>query len=216
MNYLYFRKMRPASFSHTMSADQAFTIDGVLNGGDAINHTSEIATITVTPADGTNAAIGGNYLHPGAGNPLILNNSAITSVTNNVFTFDNSTADTNNGYTFENNDIVTLTFGIGLETFCAYPASRLLTVDRRSNTITEISFKPLKGSAARDYIGITHAAGKHLRVCEMINDAINFKPQEGGRLVTCFDGHDGVIRYFNDQYSDIGVTGIEYIPESGY
>ena len=215
MNYLYFRKMRPASFSHTMSADQAFTIDSGL-GGDDIDSTTEIATVTVTPADAANAAIGSAYSHPGGGNPLTLNNNGITSVTNSVFTFDASGTDGTNGYTFEAGDIVKLTFCIGLETFCAYPISRLLAVDRRTDNVTEAIFKSLKGDANPDIVSITHATGKHLRVCEMINDAANFKPQEGGRLITCFDGHDGVMRYFNNQYSDIGVTGIVYTPEAGY
>jgi len=205
-NYLYFRKIRPASFTHVMSTDQAFTITGV--GGDDIDDKDEIATVTVTPEDGSNSNIGSNYSHPGAGVELSLAISAINGVSNSVFTFDNVTQDSANGYNFEA-DTVTVTFKPGNETCVAYPVSELKAIKATDDTTTVIHFNSIKGDSTDDTITLTHAAGKFDRVCRMINDACNFKSPHTGGLVRVIDGHGGEVRHLAS-YSDIAVTGMVF------
>ena len=98
--YLYFRKFRPTTFTSTPGAAQALdapsvaSIGGAIDGaGYKIASATEVAGLSVVPADGTNAAIGSNYTHPGAGVSLTLATSAIKTVADSVITFKSSASE---------------------------------------------------------------------------------------------------------------------------
>lgn len=211
--YLYFRKFRPASFVSTQgSATQTLnTITGL--GGDDIDSTTEIAGLVVTPADGTNAAIGGNYSHPGAGGDLTLATSAINSMSNSVLVFDNSTQDSNNGYTFESGDIITITFQQGLETSFMYPASSLIGMEATATGQTTLKFKSLKNDGTVDTVAINHDNAKYQEIVSGINAVIN--GNNHGGVVTVIDGSDGGL-VLAKELNGLGVDGLIYTPESGY
>jgi hypothetical protein len=211
--YLYFRKFRPASFVSTQgSATQTLnTITGL--GGDDIDSSTEIAGLVVTPADGTNAAIGSNYSHPGAGGNLTLATSAINSMSNSVLVFDNSTQDSGNGYTFESGDIITITFQQGLETSFMYPASSLMGIEATATGQTTLRFRSLKNNNQDDVVVINHDNGKYENIVNGINAIINGKNHGG--VVTVIDGSDGKT-VLSPELQGLGVDGLIYTPESGY
>ena len=206
--YLYFRKFRPATFLSTQgSATNVLnTITGL--GGDDIDSDTEIASLVVTPADGTNAAIGSAYSHPGAGGNLTLSiaNGAIKTCTNSVITLNNSTADTDSG------DKVLITFQQGLETSFMYPASSLLGIEATATGQTTLRFRTIIGNDdADDIVVINHDNGKYQDIVEGINAIVNGR--NFGGVVTVVDGHGGVTRVAKS-LEGLGIDGLVYTQES--
>ena len=213
--YLYFRKFRPVSFLSTQgSATQALnTITGV--GQDDIAHVTEIASLVVTPADGTNAAIGSAYSHPGAGNPLTLSiaNGAVKTVASSVITLNNSTEDADSGYTLESGDTVLVTLQQGFETSFMYPASRLVSMEAINTGSTRLRFRSLKGDATYDAVVIYHDNAKYEDIVYGMN-AICSGKNHGG-IVTVIDGSGGEL-VLSPELGGLGIDGLSYTPESGY
>lgn len=219
--YLYFRKFRPATLVSTQgSATQALnafsvaSIGGAVDGaGTKVASATEIASMTVTPADAANSNIGGNYTHPGAGVALTLALSAIKSVTNSVITFDAVSEDSDNGYNFETGDIITVTMQQGLETSVMYPASSLIGIDATADGSTTLHFKSLKGDGTDDKIAIAHDNGKYQDIVNGINAVIN--GNNHGGVVTIVDGSDGVLKLAKE-LGGLGIDGLDVQLESGY
>tara|TARA_R100001015_G_C4595992_1_gene151198 strand:- start:54 stop:737 length:684 start_codon:yes stop_codon:yes gene_type:complete len=225
-NFLYFRKFRPATFSHTATAGtQNFTITGV--GGDDIDDITEIASATVTAADAANSNIGSAYTAisgigqvtsltmPGALDNTAVNNSVVTVALMNG---GGGTEDTANGYNLETGDIVTVTLQQGLETSLAYPVSRLKGINQGSaNTETVLHFAALKNTAADDTITLTHTAGKFEDIAKAINDAANGYAKEG-KLISVIDGGEGRTggAAVMHELKDAGITSMVFSLESGY
>lgn len=212
--YLYFRKFRPASFVSTQgSATQTLnTITGL--GGDDIDSTTEIATLTVTSVDAANTNIGSNYTAiSGIGQETVVATSAINSMSNSVLVFDNSTQDSANGYTFESGDIITITFQQGLETSFMYPASALMGIEATATGQTTLRFRSLKNNNQDDVVVINHDDGKYENIVNGINAIINGKNHGG--VVTVIDGSDGKT-VLSPELQGLGVDGLIYTPESGY
>ena len=212
--YLYFRKFRPATFLSTQgSATNVLnTITGL--GGDDIDSDTEIASLVVTPADGTNAAIGSAYSHPGAGGNLTLSiaNGAIKTCTNSVITLNNSTEDADSGYTLESGDKVLITFQQGLETSFMYPASSLLGIEATATGQTTLRFRTIIGNDDADNIVvINHDNGKYQDIVEGINAIVNGR--NFGGVVTVVDGHGGVTRVAKS-LEGLGIDGLVYTQES--
>jgi hypothetical protein len=219
--YLYFRKFRPVTLVSTQgSATQALnafsvaSIGGAVDGaGYKVSSTSEIASMTVTPADGANSNIGSNYSHPGAGVALTLTLSAINGVADSVITFDNVTQDTANGYNFETGDIITVTMQQGLETSVMYPASSLIGIEATATGQTTLRFKSLKNDGTDDIITIDHDAGKYQDIVEGINAIIS--GNNHGSAVTVVDGGEGKT-VVNKALQGLGIDGCGIVLESGY
>lgn len=213
--YLYFRKFRPATFLSTQgSATQALnTITGL--GNDDIDSDTEIASLVVTPADGTNAAIGSAYTHPGLGNPLTLSiaNGAIKSCTNSVVTLNNSTEDADSGYTLENGDTVLITLQQGLETSCMYPASSLIGMEATATGRTTLKFKSLKNDNTIDSIAIEHDDTKYQDIVNGMNAIVNGRNHGG--IVTVIDGSGGTT-VLSKELNGLGIDGFRYTPTAGY
>ena len=218
--YLYFRKFRPATFTSTqgsatqaLSAPSVASIGGAVDGaGNSITSTSEIASMTVTPADGANANIGSNYSHPGAGNPLAIAITAINSVADSVITFDNVTQDPANGYNFETGDIITVTLQQGLETSVMYAASALKGIEAATES-TILRFNSLKNDGTDDVITIAHDAGKYEDIVNGINAIINGNNK--GKAVTVIDGSGGQL-VLSPELEGLGIDGLSIVLESGY
>ena len=218
--YLYFRKFRPATFTSTPGAAQALdapsvaSIGGAVDGaGYKIASATEVAGLSVVPADGTNAAIGSNYTHPGAGVSLTLATSAIASVADSVITFDNSTADCANGYTFEAGDVVTVTLQQGLETSVMYPASSLIGIEATATGQTTLKFKSLKNNGSDDIITIDHDATKYENIVEGINAIVN--GNNNGGVVTVVDGGGGTT-VISQALKGLGIDGCGIVLEASY
>jgi len=219
--YLYFRKFRPATFTSTQgSATQALTavtaalIGGAVDAAGAkVASATEIASLSVVPADGANSAIGSNYTHPGAGVALTLATSAIRTVADSVITFDNSTQDSANGYTFEENDVITVTFQQGLETSVMYPASSFLGAEATATGSTTLRFKSLKGDGTDDIIVIAHDNTKFEDLVNGINAAIS--GNNHGGIITVIDAGDGVLKT-TKELAGLGIDGMTIVLESGY
>ena len=219
--YLYFRKFRPATLVSTQgSATQALnafsvaSIGGAVDGaGNKVASATEIASITVTPADGANSNIGSNYTHPGAGVALTLATSAIKTVADSVITFDNVTEDTANGYNFEVNDVITVTMQQGLETSVMYPASSLIGMEATATGQTTLRFKSLKNDGTDDIITIDHDNGKYQDIVNGINAIINGNNYSG--VVTVVDGSDGKT-VLAKELGGLGIDGLGIVLESSY
>jgi len=212
--YLYFRKFRPASFVSTQgSATQTLnTITGL--GGDDIDSTTEIATLTVTSVDAANTGIGSNYTAISAiGQETVVATSAINSMSNSVLVFDNDTQDSANGYTFESGDVITITFQQGLETSFMYPASSLIGIEATATGQTTLKFKSLKNDATIDSVAINHDDAKYQEIVSGINAVIN--GNNHGGIVTVIDGSDSGL-VLAKELNGLGVDGLVYAPESGY
>lgn len=219
--YLYFRKFRPATFTSTQgSATQALSAPSVASIGGAvdaagvkISSATEIASMTVTPADGANSNIGSNYTHPGAGVALTLATSAINGVADSVITFDNVTQDSANGYNFETGDIITVTLQQGLETSVMYPASALQGIEASATGSTILRFNSLKNDGTDDIITIAHDNGKYEDIVNGINAIINGKNHSS--VVTVVDGsNDGLVT--SKELEGLGIDGLSIVLESGY
>ena len=214
--YLYFRKFRPATFLSTQgSATQTLNTITVatLCGTDDIDSSTEIASLVVTPADGTNSAIGSNYSHPGAGLPLTIAVSAINSMSNSVLVFDTNSQDSANGYTFESGDTILITFQQGLETSLMYPASSLTGVEATATGQTTLRFKSLKNDGTDDIVIIEHDAEKYEDIVNGMNAIINGKNHSG--IVTVIDGSDGNT-VVSKELEGLGIDGLYYAPEASY
>jgi len=220
--YLYFRKFRPATFTSTQgSATQALTavtaalIGGAVDAAGAkVASATEIASLSVVPADAANSAIGSNYTHPGAGAALTLATSAIKTVADSVITFKSSASeDTANGYTFESGDAITVTFQQGLETSVMYPASSFLGAEATATGSTTLRFKSLKGDGTDDVIVVAHDNTKFEDLVNGINAAISGKNHGG--IVTVIDAGDGELKT-TKELAGLGIDGMTIVLESGY
>jgi hypothetical protein len=220
-NYLYFRKLRPATFAHTATAaTQTFTITGV--GGDDIDSATEIASITVTALDDTNANVGSTYTAISEAGQVTTLAADGWSVTNSIITI-NDISDTDDGYSLETGDIVTVTLQQGLETSFAYPSSRYKSIAETSSTSTTITFHALKnGVGEEDDVVLTHTADKYSEVVKMINAALSLADGAGsastaptGKFIPVVDGKDGLIEVLKGYYG-IGIDGLVYNPTTGY
>jgi len=217
--YLYFRKFRPATFTHTATAGtQNFTITGL--GGDDIDSVTEIASITVTAADAANTAIGSAYTAISAiGDVTTLTNDGgfdATAVSNSVVTIDLTTggsADTANGYNLETGDVVTVTLQQGLETSFMYPASSLMGIEATATGQTTLRFRSLKNDNTNDIVKINHDDEKYQDIVNGINSIINGDNYSG--VVTVIDGHGGETRLAKE-LGGLGIDGLIYTPESSY
>ena len=219
-NYLYFRKFRPASqvFTATAAA-QTVTITGF--GGDDIGAT-EIASITVTAIDDTNAEVGSTYTTiTEAGQVTMLSKDGWT-ITSSIITIADI-ANTEDGYSLETGDIVTVTLQQGLETSFAYPSSSWVTT-ATTDTSTVVTFDSIKGTGS-DTVTITHDSGAD--ISGMISCALNVAKDENGdndptistaptgKMISVIDGGDGKTDILRG-YQNLGITGLVYTPLAGY
>ena len=213
--YLYFRKFRPATFTHENDGTgQALTaITGL--GGDDIDDISEVASLVVIPKDAANSNIGSAYSHPGAGGSLTLSiaNGAVKTTSNSVITLNNNSEDADSGYTLEDDDQVVITLQQGLETSFMYPASSLIGMEATATGQTTLRFKSLKGDGTDDVVAINHDNGKYQDIVAGINAIVNGDNYSG--IVTVIDGHGGQTRLANS-LTGLGIDGLIYTPESGY
>ena len=224
-NYLYFRKLRPATFVHTATAGtQALTITGV--GGAAIGSATEIASVTVTALDATNTSIGSTYDAIAEAGQVTTLTAAGWGVSASEVTVDLGAgvgADATNGYTLETGDIVTVTLQQGLETSFAYPSSRYKAIANTTATTTTITFDALKNrSGEDDTVVLTHTTGKYSEVVKMVDTALSLANGAGsvstaptGKFISVVDGGEGITKVLAG-FDAIGVTELVYTPTAGY
>ena len=228
-NYLYFRKNRPISASHTQDGTQqamtaAFLVAdiGAVAGNDNIN---EIAAISITSADGGGTGHASVLFTPDAITPTLdYSSTALAIATGTVHWVEPSTQAYANGiltidahgvaggYTLDDDDIITAYWKTGLETAFMYPVSALKGIVATSDTVTVVHFASIVGSATDDTITFTHAALGFEKVCKMINDACNGYPKDG-RMISVYDGHDGIVTSLNN--NPAAITLMEYAPQGG-
>ena len=213
--YLYFRKFRPATFTHENDGTgQALTaITGL--GGDDIDSITEVASLVVIPKDGANSNIGSGYTHPGAGGSLTLDitNGAVKTTSNSVITLNNNSEDADSGYTLEDDDQVVITLQQGLETSFMYPASSLIGMEATATGQTTLRFKSLKGDGTDDVVAINHDNAKYQDIVAGINAIVNGNNYSG--VVTVIDGHGGETRLAKE-LAGLGIDGLIYTPEGSY
>ena len=228
-NYLYFRKNRPISASHTQDGVQqamtaAFLVAdiGAVAGNDNIN---EIAAISITSADGGGTGHATVLFTPDAITPTLdYSSTALAIATGTVHWVEPSTQAYANGiltidadgvaggYTLDDDDIITAYWKTGLETAFMYPVSALKGIVATSDTVTVVHFASIVGSATDDTVTFTHAALGFEKVCKMINDACNGYPKDG-RMISVYDGHDGIVTSLNN--NPAAITLMEYAPQGG-
>ena len=228
-NYLYFRKNRPISASHTQDGTQqamtaAFAVAdiGAVAGNDNIN---EIAAISITSADGGGTGHATVLFTPDAITPTLdYSSTALAIATGTVHWVEPSTQAYANGiltidahsvaggYTLDDDDIITAYWKTGLETAFMYPVSALKGIVATSDTVTVVHFASIVGSATDDTVTFTHAALGFEKVCKMINDACNGYPKDG-RMISVYDGHDGIVTSLNN--NPAAITLMEYAPQGG-
>jgi hypothetical protein len=228
-NYLYFRKNRPISASHTQDGTQqamtaAFLVAdiGAVAGNDNIN---EIAAISITSADGGGTGHATVLFTPDAITPTLdYSSTALAIATGTVHWVEPSTQAYANGiltidahgvaggYTLDDDDIITAYWKTGLETAFMYPVSALKGIVATSDTVTVVHFASIVGSATDDTVTFTHAALGFEKVCKMINDACNGYPKDG-RMISVYDGHDGIVTSLNN--NPAAITLMEYAPQGG-
>ena len=228
-NYLYFRKNRPISASHTQDGTQqamtaAFLVAdiGAVAGNDNIN---EIAAISITSADGGGTGHASVLFTTDAITPTLdYSSTALAIATGTVHWVEPSTQAYANGvltidahgvaggYTLDDDDIITAYWKTGLETAFMYPVSALKGIVATSDTVTVVHFASIVGSATDDTVTFTHAALGFEKVCKMINDACNGYPKDG-RMISVYDGHDGIVTSLNN--NPAAITLMEYAPQGG-
>ena len=131
-----------------------------LHSDDLTLHASD-GTLTIT---GVSSAVGYNlslgetvtvysYLGSGDADTKVIPFHSVLNATN---AHENSTA-------FTENDCIIV------------PAANYLGADPISDTVTQLSFKTMIGTAADDTIMLRHATGKFKAVCEMMQAALNAK-----------------------------------------
>ena len=230
-NYLYFRKNRPISASHTQDGTQqamtaAFLVAdiGAVAGNDNIN---EIAAISITSNDGGGTGHASVLFTMDAIVPTVdYSTTALaiatgtthwvnpggtgTSYANGILTLGAHTDA--GGYTLDDDDIITAYWKTGLETAFMYPVSALKGIVATSDTVTVVHFASIVGSATDDTVTFTHAALGFEKVCKMINDACNGYPKDG-RMISVYDGHDGIVTSLNN--NPAAITLMEYAPQGG-
>ena len=228
-NYLYFRKNRPISASHTQDGVQqamtaAFLVAdiGAVAGNDNIN---EIAAISITSAGGAGTGHASVLFTTDAITPTLdYSSTALAIATGTVHWVEPSTQAYANGiltidahgvaggYTLADDDIITAYWKTGLETAFMYPVSALKGIVATSDTVTVVHFASIVGSATDDTVTFTHAALGFEKVCKMINDACNGYPKDG-RMISVYDGHDGIVTSLNN--NPAAITLMEYAPQGG-
>ena len=228
-NYLYFRKNRPISASHTQQATQqamtaAFLVAdiGAVAGNDNLN---EIAAISITSVDGGGTGHADVLFVPTTITPtLAYSGTALAIATgtthwiepstqayaNGILTIDGH--GTAGGYTLDDDDVITAYWKTGLETAFMYPVSALKGIVATSDTVTVVHFASVVGSSSDDTVTFTHAALGFEKVCKMINDACNGYPRDG-RIISVYDGHDGVVTALDGNAP--AITLMEYAPNTG-
>ena len=228
-NYLYFRKNRPISASHTQDGTQqamtaAFLVAdiGAVAGNDNIN---EIAAISITSADGGGTGHASVLFTTDAITPTLdYSTTALAIATGTVHWVEPSTQAYANGiltidahgvaggYTLDDDDIITAYWKTGLETAFMYPVSALKGILATSDTVTVLHFASIVGSSTDDTVTLTHASLGFEKVCKVINDACNAYPQDG-RIISVYDGHDGIVASLNS--NPAAITLMEYAPQGG-
>lgn len=236
-NYLYFRKVRPATFSYTVTSGDVtawannpagttnlITVTGL--GGDDIDSKTEFASIVVTSA-GANSNVGSAYTAPTEAGDTVTLTADVESVSNSNVTIPEATGtgspDATNGYTFIAGDVITITLQQGLETSVAYPSSRYKSIANTNATTTTITFHALKnGDGEEDDIVLTHASGKYSEVVKMIDAALGLAAGAGsastaptGKFISVVDGSDGVVKVLKG-YHDIAISGLVFTPTASY
>ena len=229
-NYLYFRKNRPISASVTVgSARQdvpAFNAAdiGALTGNDNVN---EIAAISITSNGGAGTGHATVLFTMDAIVPAVdYSTTALaiatgtthwinpggtgTSYANGILTLGAHTDA--GGYTLATSDVITAYWYTGLETAFMYPVSALKGINATSDTVTTVTFASILGDSTDDVVTFTHAALGFEKICKVINDACNGYPRDG-RMISVYDGHDGVITSLNN--NPAAITMMEYAPEGG-
>tara|TARA_R110002012_G_scaffold9409_1_gene43315 strand:- start:9 stop:713 length:705 start_codon:yes stop_codon:yes gene_type:complete len=224
-NYLYFRKLRPATatatFSGSSNATNAFTGLGVAANNDNLN---EIASIAVTSSAGGGTGHASILFETTAVLPApTYSSDSLTIATGSVHYIDPAnqayadavlTLDahsTAGGYTLASGDTVTITFKQGLETSFMYPVSAFKGLVATDTDTTSLHFASILGDGTDDVVTIEHAAGKFEDICKLMNDACNAFPKDG-RLVSVIDlgfGETNILGGANPA----SITSIEYAPE---
>ena len=224
-NYLYFRKLRPATvtatFSGSSNATNAFTGLGVAANNDNLN---EIASIAVTSAAGGGTGHASILFETTAVLPAPTYSSTALAIAtgsvhyldpvgqtyaNAVLTLDAHT--TTGGYTLASGDTVTITFKQGLETSFMYPVSAFKGLAATDTNTTSLTFASILGDGTDDVVTIEHANGKFEDVCKLMNDACNAFPKEG-RLISVIDLGFGETTILGGE-NPASITSIEYAPE---
>ncbi len=228
-NYLYFRKNRPISASHTQDGTQqamtaAFSAAdiGAVAGNDNIN---EIAAISVKSADGGGTGNAAVLFVPTTIVPTLAYSATAlaiaTGTTHWLNPSDHAYANgiltlavhgATNGYTLDDDDIITAYWKTGLETAFMYPVSALKGIVSTDDVTTVVHFASIVGSSTDDTVTFTHTADKYEDICKMINDACNGYPQDG-RMISVYDGHDGIVASLNS--NPAAITLMEYAPQGG-
>ena len=228
-NYLYFRKNRPISASHTQTSTSqtqtaAFAVAdiGAVAGNDNLN---EIAAISITSVDGGGTGHASVLFVPATITPAVTYSSTALAIAtgtthwinpanqiyaNGILVIDGH--GTAGGYTLDDDDVITAYWKTGLETAFMYPVSALKAINATSDTVTTVHFASILGDNTDDIVTFTHTAGQFDKVCKMINDACNAHPLDG-RMIKVYDGHDGITTYLNQ--NDAAITLMEYAPEGG-
>jgi len=224
-NYLYFRKLRPATATAVRDGSNNFTVAysgvGVAANLDNIN---EIASIAVTSAGGAGTGHASILFETTAVLPApTYSTTALAIATGSVHYLDPAnqalangvlTLDahgTTGGYTLAASDTVTITFKQGLETSFMYPVSAFKGLVATDTDTTSLHFASILGDGTDDVVAIEHAAGKFEDICKLINDACNAFPKDG-RLVSVIDlgfGETNILGGANPA----SITSIEYTPE---
>jgi len=213
--YLYFRKFRPATFTHENDGTGQ-ALDAITGlGGDDIDSITEVASLVVIPKDAANSNIGNAYSHPGAGGSLTLSiaNGAVKTTSNSVITLNNNSEDADSGYTLEDDDKVVVTLQQGLETSFMYPASSLIGIEATATGQTTLKFKSLKNDGTDDLVAINHDNAKYQDIVNGINAIVN--GNKHGGIVTVIDGHGGQTRLAKE-LGGLGIDGLIYTPEASY
>ena len=87
---------------------------------------------------------------------------------------------------------------------CMFPASSFIGLDPVSNTTTRISFKSRNGADTDDDVLITHTAGKHKEVAELIASVLEPSSVTRTKFIVVADEANGV---YLDNGNGAGLTG---------
>jgi len=87
---------------------------------------------------------------------------------------------------------------------CTYPASSFIGLDPISNTTTRLSFKARNNTAVDDDVLLTHTAGKHKELAELIAALLAPSPVTRTKFIVVADQDNSV--YLNGGYG-AGLSG---------
>ena len=87
---------------------------------------------------------------------------------------------------------------------CMFPASSFIGLDPVGNTTTRISFKSRNGEDTDDDVLITHTAGKHKEVAELIASVLEPSPVTRTKFIVVADEANGI---YLDNGNGAGLTG---------